>query len=300
MKYKEIKVKTTIQQLDPFVLWLEQQGITGLIISDPREAAEFMAGKETWHWDYVDEDVLSGLTGSPSVTFYVKQEENIDHLLSEMAEYTLEVALVDDQDWLHKWKEYFVPARITPRIVVKPAWAAYSGNPEDIVIDIDPGMAFGTGTHATTTLCMRLLEMYMEPGDDVMDVGSGTGILSVAAAFLDAHKVLSLDLDPEAILSTRQNVLKNGVSDRVEVKCADLTKNVDFIADVVIANLMADLVVMLSKDVAKHLKGKSIYIASGILKEKENFVREALLSEGFEVLEVLYEDEWCAIASKRS
>lgn len=299
MKYKEIKITTTLEKLDPLVLQLQQQGITGLVIHDPRDTDEFMKGKETWHWDYVDDDVLTELAAEPSVTFYAKEDEDIDPLLIGLAAPSIQISLVDDQDWLHKWKEYFVPARITPRIVVKPTWARYSADPGDIVIDIDPGMAFGTGTHPTTALCLRLLEMYIEPGDDVLDVGSGTGILSVAAALLGKGKVLALDLDPEAVSSTGLNALQNGVSDRVEARCADLTENVDFMADVVIANLMADLVVMLSKDVAKHLKGKSVYIVSGILKEKEDFVREALSRTGFKVLNVLYEEEWCAIASKQ-
>ena len=298
MKYKEIKIQTVSEALDPLTLLLEQKGITGLVINDPRDAHQLMEKKEAWHWDYIDSQVLDRLCEGASLTFYTEEDADLTDILEELTDFEIQVSLVDDQDWLHKWKDYFFPARVTPQIVVKPAWAEYQKQENDIVIAIDPGMAFGTGTHPTTKLCLRLLEKYMDVGDLVLDVGSGTGILSVAAALLGSRHVLSVDLDPEAIKSTIENAKLNGVSELIDVRHADLTKGLNFSADIVVSNLMADLIILLSKDVAGHLKGKSVYIAGGILSEKEGLVRAALLEAGFCIESVIYEEEWCAIAAR--
>lgn len=300
MKYKEIKVKTTPETLDPLILLLEQKGITGLVINDPGEIDALMEKKEPWHWDYIDECVLAQLKGDPFVTFYAGEDADLQDILTDLKDFDVQVNLVDDQDWLHKWKEYFLPTRVTRQIVVKPAWSEYEKKQDDIVIAIDPGMAFGTGTHPTTKLCLLLLEEYMNEGDFVLDVGSGTGILSIAAAFLGSRKVLSVDLDPEAVTSSFTNVQLNGLTDIIDVQCADLTEGLNFSADIVVSNLMADLVIRLSKSVAGHLKGEAVYIAGGILSQKEALVRKALIDAGFTVETVLYEEEWCAIAARRA
>ena len=161
---------------------------------------------------------------------------------------------VDDEDWLHKWEEYFMPTKISERFVVKPAWRQYEPKEGEDVITIDPGLAFGTGTHATTFLTLRLMEKYLQPGDDVLDVGSGSGILSIGAVKLGAARIWAVDLFDDAVQSTKKNAALNGCEDRIEAFQGDLTKGLDVKADLVCANLMADLVKMLSKDVAKHLK----------------------------------------------
>ena len=300
MKYKEIKVKATPETLDPLILLLEQKGIAGLVINDPEEIEQLMQKKEPWHWDYIDEHVLSQLKDEPFVTFYADENADLQDILPSIKDFDVQITLVDDQEWLHKWKEYFLPTRVTSQIVVKPAWSEYEEKQDDIVIAIDPGMAFGTGTHPTTKLCLLLLEEYMNKGDVVLDVGSGTGILSIAAAFLGSGKVLSVDLDPEAVKSSLNNVELNGVAGIVDVQYADLTEGLNFSADIVVSNLMADLVIRLSESVAGHLKGKAVYIAGGILSQKEPLVRDALVDAGFTVETVLYEEEWCAIAARRA
>lgn len=182
--------------------------------------------------------------------------------------------------------------------MIKPTWEDYEAGEKELVIEIDPGMAFGTGTHETTSGCIQLMEKYMKPGDKVLDVGCGSGILSIAAALLGSRDILAIDIDPVAVEVTRENVELNNVSEYVDTRYGDLTKGVSYRADIVVANLMADLVMMLTKDVAKHLEDGGIYISSGIIDFKEEEVCETLKRCGFEIIEILKKGEWCTVAAR--
>lgn len=295
MKYKEIKIFTNTLKLDNLVELLASNDITDVVINDPRDA-EFFKERKSYEWDYVNPEVLNLLNSGAFVTIY----RDVDYLIPEFLKgYDVSSAIVDDEDWLHKWEEYFVPAKITDDIVVKPLWREYQKKEGETVIEIDPGLAFGTGTHPTTSMCIKHLEKYIKNGDSVLDVGCGTGILSIAAAKLGAGDVLAVDLDPEAVLSTKRNADLNKCSSVMEIKEGDLTKGLNYKADIVLANLMADLVIMLSKDVSKHCKEGSWYITSGILDEKEEIVSKAIIEAGFEIKDVMHEGGWCAIAATK-
>lgn len=182
--------------------------------------------------------------------------------------------------------------------MIKPTWEDYEAGEKELVIEIDPGMAFGTGTHETTSGCIQLMEKYMKPGDKVLDVGCGSGILSIAAALLGSRDILAIDIDPVAVEVTRENVELNNVSEYVDARYGDLTKGVSYRADIVVANLMADLVMMLTEGVAKHLEDGGIYISSGIIDFKEEEVCETLKRCGFEIIEILKKGEWCTVAAR--
>lgn len=181
--------------------------------------------------------------------------------------------------------------------MIKPTWEDYEAGEKELVIEIDPGMAFGTGTHETTSGCIQLMEKYIKPGDKVFDVGCGSGILSIAAALLGSRDILAIDIDPVAVEVTKQNTELNSVSEFVDVRYGDLTRGVSCRADIVVANLMADLVMMLTEDVAKHLEDGGIYISSGIIDFKEQEVCDTLKKCGFEVIEILKKGEWRTIAA---
>ena len=211
----------------------------------------------------------------------------------------MESSYESDEEWKDKWKEYFKTSKMTDNIVIKPTWEEYEPEENEMVIEIDPGMAFGTGTHATTRMCVKLLEKYITSEEDkVLDLGCGSGILSIAAALLGSKHVYGVDIDPNAVAASAENVEMNGLSEVIEIAYGDVTEGLGMKADIIAANLMADLIKMLSPDIAKHLEGKKIFISSGILEEKVDEVSEAVKNSGFEILEVLHEDEWCAIAAR--
>ncbi len=218
-----------------------------------------------------------------------------------------ESCVVDDEAWRDKWKEHFKPTKVTERIVIKPTWEEYTPEEADeIVIEIDPGMAFGTGTHETTRLCMKLLEKYMAQLDaksiKVLDAGCGSGILAIAAALLGSENVIGVEIDPDAVNVAKTNVELNGVAYSVKVIEGDLMKGIGvngkgYKADIVVANLMHNLIMGLAPSVRKHMETGGIFISSGILIEKRDVVAKAIEKGGFEIREITEDGEWCAIAA---
>ncbi len=325
MRFIEVRIQTTQEGIDPLTCILMDMGIAGFAIEDARDFQDLMNRKNTYDWDYIDEQLMEMENMPTAVSFYLEDSEEGRQVLEQLRSIledlklksktgerdredcgidygtlALESKPVDDSDWKDNWKEYFKPSKITDRIVIKPTWETYEKEGDELVIEIDPGMAFGTGTHPTTSLCVKLLERYLEPEcDAVLDVGCGSGILSVAAALLSAKEVLAVDIDPVAVAVTTENAALNGCEAKIRVIQGDLTKGLDFQADIVVANLMADLVMMLSKNVAAHLRGKGFYISSGILISKRDEVAAAIQECGFRILDILEEGEWCAIAAQR-
>lgn len=298
MNYQEIILQTSQASLEQLQEQLRTIGIEQLAIVDPRDVEELMERKKTYEWDYIDESVLKQATSGPSITFYVSEEEDVLSAIEGFAFSKVSVRIVNDQDWLHRWKEYFEPQPISDRFVVKPAWSEYDAADGVHVIDLDPGMAFGTGTHETTRLCLGLLERHITPASTVLDVGTGTGILAIAAAMSGCRQVLAVDIDPEAVRTARENVEKNGVQDIVCVRQGDLTEGLNVSVDVLVSNLMADLIIRFAPDVRKHLDNGGVYIAGGILYDRIEAVQAALECEGLHILSVEAEGEWCAVAAR--
>lgn len=319
MRYIEIEIKTDINGIEPIVATLYSTGITDVVVEDPRDIEEIMEDKETYRWDYLDEKIIEKKDMSPKITVYLEDtEENrykgfeiedaVKKLLQDVkegkfgksadfGEVEVKGRFCDDSAWKDKWKEYFKPVKISEKIVVKPTWEKYEKTSDELVLEIDPGTAFGTGTHETTSMCVEMLEKYMNPGDKVMDVGCGSGILSISAALLGASDAFGIDIDPIAVNVSQENIKLNRQQSVARAVYGDLTKGVAYTADIVVANLMADLIMILSDDVIKHLKEGGYFISSGILIEKELQVREAILSAGFKVIETVKKGEWCCIVA---
>lgn len=301
MRYIEVKIYTTQDNIDPLTCILMDMGIAGFAVEDARDFQDLLNKKNSYDWDYIDEGLMELEKVRTNVTFYLDDAEESLGILNRLRERKLELEwnYVDDSNWKDNWKEYFKPAKISDRIVIKPTWEEYDQKGDELVIEIDPGMAFGTGTHPTTSLCVKFLERFIEADmDSVLDVGCGSGILAIASALLGAREVLAVDIDPVAVDVTKKNTELNHLSDKIRVKEGDLTKGLEERADIVVANLMADLVILLSKDIAAHLKGKGIFISSGILIEKQEQVVAAIQECGFRILNIMEEGEWCAIAAQ--
>ena len=298
MKYKEITVYAkNAEELSALTEKLSEAGYDELMINDPGDVDELLKGSWGWTGSIADKELLDSLKESAYAILYLGADEDPSaELLDILRSCDYKQAIVDDEDWLHKWEEYYVPFNITEDIVVKPVWREYEKKGDELVIEIDPGLAFGTGSSPTTYLCARLLEKYIKPGMTAIDAGCGTGILSVIASKLGAKEVLALDIDPEAVLATENNAKINGC-DNITARTGDLLKGVDIKADMVVANLLAPLVMALSKDVSRCGKPGTLLVASGIIDEREEECIEAVKAEGLQILEIVREDCWTSFAA---
>lgn len=323
MKYIEFKVHASRQGIEQVTAMYMKYGITDVSIDDPADMDDILNNKNEYGWDYIDDELKEDLDREPTISCFFEDTpenrqkvQNLKVLVMMLKSKELEGVFgwdadlgrlygediyIDDEDWKDKWKENFKPTKITEKLVVKPTWEEYTPAEGELVIEIDPGMAFGTGTHETTSLCLKLMEKYL--GDNaaekkVLDVGCGSGILSIGAALLGSRDVLGVEIDEDAVRVANENIELNKAGDKVKAVKGDLTEGIDFKADIIVANLMADLVMKLSKSAGKHLKKDGVYISSGILVEKKEVVAEAVKAAGFEILEIVEDGEWCAIAAK--
>ncbi|MDR1572701.1 MAG: 50S ribosomal protein L11 methyltransferase [Clostridiales Family XIII bacterium] len=321
MQYIEVKIQVSPAGPEPLTALLLERGISGLVIEDSREIAALAARKNGLDWDYFDEALLAeGARDAEEirVVFYLEADPAGRRRLAEtlcalsdlkdaardgafgvelsLGSLRAEHSLRADGEWKDRWKEYFKPFRMTERLTVRPSWEHCA--PEDAegrVIELDPGMAFGTGRHETTALCARLLESSVRPGASVLDLGCGSGILSIAAAFLGAGEVLGVDLDETAVEVARENVARNACADRVRIVKGDLLSGLSFTADIAVANLTADLIAVLAGGIRTHLRPGGCFIASGLLKEKRAAAVSALEAAGFRIAENASAGEWCAV-----
>lgn len=223
--------------------------------------------------------------------------------LSEIGEfsYDIEYTEVDEEDWAESWKEFFWPEKISERIVVKPTWREYEAQGDDIIIEIDPGMAFGTGAHPTTALCIRMLEKYLKAGDSILDVGTGSGILLAASAKLGAGFLHGTDIDDVAVIVARENLLLNKVPETsFLVEAGDLVDKISRQYDVAVANILAEVVVRLLDNLPARVKDGGLMIFSGIITERMEMVLEKIRTVGLEVLEIMEDGGWVAICAKKS
>ena len=326
MKYLELVIHTNRAGLEPLEACLMEMGLNDMVVNDPMDLQDLMNKKHDYDWDYIGDEVLEMADTEPTITLYFDGDETgngyalaqevdlkVDELRQAMmnGEYgedadfgplTVTTTLHDDSEWKDNWKEYFKPSRVSEKILVCPTWEEYELSDEETaqevkILKIDPGMAFGTGTHETTSLCMKAMEKYMKKGASVLDVGCGSGILSIAADLLGAGDVLGIEIDPVAVDVSRENLELNACKESVRVIEGDLTKGVDYEADIVVANLMADLVMMLTPDVRRHMKEGAKYISSGIIDEKLEEVKNAVIASGFNIDEVMTDGMWCAIVA---
>jgi ribosomal protein L11 methyltransferase len=207
---------------------------------------------------------------------------------------------VSETDWSDEWKQYFHVTRVGKHIVVKPSWESYEPEAEDIVLELDPGMAFGTGTHPTTVLVLEALEKMVHPDTTVFDVGTGSGILAMTAAKLGAKSIKAVDIDGVAVRTAMENIAKAGLADRIEVKQGDLLHGTEGKADVIVANILADIIILLLPDIPGKLKEGGLFFASGIIEDYQQAVTEAAEKVGLRVKEVTRIKDWVGLLMEKA
>ena len=257
---------------------------------------------EIAHVDLIEQELLDKPRDVVIIHTYLSPDENPAEVLPLFEErlkasgirYQLGTAGVQQEDWQNAWKAYYHATDIGQRLAIVPSWESY--DTDRTVITMDPGLAFGTGTHETTSMCMQLLEKHLQEGMRVMDVGTGSGILAIAAARLGAREVLAIDIDPAAVKVARENIALNHVQDRVRAVEGDLCKSEAMPCALAVANIVADAIRMLAAPLTRHLKKGGLLICSGIIREREQDVLEAALAAGYAVADRLEKGEWVALA----
>ena len=301
-KWTQIKVTAGIEHYDTLVSIMSMVD-SNLMIEDYSDVS-----LDTCYGDLIEDDILNADKSIVAVSVFVPAEVSYtdivaflrERLAAEALDGKIEIIGVDEEDWANSWKAYYKPTRIGKHMMIVPAWEDYTPLPDDIIVTMDPGMAFGTGTHETTKLVIELLEKYVKAGDHMLDVGCGSGILAICASKLGARSCFACDIDPVAVRVAEENVTKSGQTNIV-CKQSDLLKQVDLSNgkyDIVCANIVADIVIRLSDDIEKYMKKDALLLASGIIVERENDVIEALERRNFHVHEKITENGWCAIVFK--
>lgn len=294
MNWIEVTIKTTTEAVEAITNILDNERTGGVVIEDPKDF--LFQKKNELDWDYVEEEVFnkSGQDGVLIKT-YISEERNVMEVIEnikqkvlglkefgiDIGEGSVSLGQVREEDWANEWKKYYKPTKVGQKIVVKPTWEEYEEQDGDLIIELDPGMAFGTGTHETTSMCIRELEKYVDETKRVFDIGCGSGILAIAAAKLGAKEVVAGDLDEVAVKVSKENCEENNVSDKVIVKHGSLFEVVEGKADVIVANIIADIIKILAKDVSKFLTEDGVFISSGIILAKIDEVVDALEQNGF-------------------
>lgn len=311
MKWSEICVHTTQVAVEAVSNLLHEVGAQGVVIEDVEDFDKMMAEDHFGEiWDASDRETYP--TSGVFVKAYIPASSDFQDILAglkrelEALRTVLDVGTgdvtvveMDEEDWAHSWKQYYKPVKISQHLTVVPLWEEYVPQPGENVILLDPGMAFGTGTHPTTMLCIQAIENYIKSNDRVIDVGTGSGVLSIAAAKLGASEVKALDLDQVAVESARENVSTNRVDDVIAVETGDLLKGITGEYDLVVANILADVILLFIEDAYARVKSGGYFITSGIIGAKRDEVTAALVAAGFVIEETRVMEDWVAIIAKK-
>ena len=298
MIWTQIKVKCNVSDLETVSAVMSM--LDNFIMTE--DYRDIDTELKSVYGDLIDESILKADKSKGSCSIFVPEEKNVSEYISYINErlpllgipYETEIINTADEEWSTAWKKYYKPTPIGERIVIVPSWEHYDKKNGEIIIDMDPGMAFGTGTHETTRLCATLLEKYIKQGDKMLDIGSGSGILAICGAKLGASSCFACDIDPVAVRTEKENCERNGC-DNITCAVSDLLAGVsDEKYDIVTANIVADIIIRLSSDVGRYMKDGAHIVVSGIISEREPEVDRAMLESGFTKVEALYDGGWCA------
>ena len=314
MEWIELIVHTTTEGTDRVSGILMDCGASGTMIEDRSDIPD--PNEPHGIWEIMDPALLENMPEDVLVHAWFEEGPSIPSLLdmirNRLSELTsdcsglidpgtlqLDTRSVNDQAWTDIWKKYFKPFHASDHLVIKPTWEPFTPASDDRVIEIDPGMAFGSGTHETTAMCLTLLENVIHGGKDIIDVGTGSGILAIGAALLGAGRVLAIDIDPDAVKVAQENVLHNHVDRIVTVQHGNLLDRVSDVCDICVANIISDVIISFASPLMAHIRPGGLFICSGIVSSRSDEVAGALTDAGFHIIQKATRGEWTAFLSGR-
>lgn len=311
MKWSELSIHTTNEAVEPVSNILHEAGASGVVIEDSEDLMKVREDQfgEIWSLSPNDfpKDGVILKAYLPVNSFLGETVEAIKLAVNNLVTYDINIGAnvvtiseVNEEEWATAWKKYYHPVKISQRFTIVPTWETYNPvSSDELIIELDPGMAFGTGTHPTTVMSLQALEKTVKEGQRVVDIGTGSGVLAIGAALLGAKEVHALDLDDIAVKAAGINVKLNKVQDIVTVVGGNLVDTIDAPGDVVVANILAEIIISFTDDAFAVVKPGGRYITSGIIAAKKNDVREALEKSGFVIEDIMMMEDWVTIISKK-
>lgn len=320
MKFKEVIIETTTEGIELLNAVLIKLDIAEVVIEDASVFEDFLKA-DNMSWDYYDESLNSMKDCPTRMKIYLGDNEQGEQELNalkdelnnlknddidvDLGSLNIAVNIVDDEDWANNWKQFFKPFEVGEKLLVKPTWETVENKGDRIVLEIDPGASFGTGQHFTTQLCLEQIEKYIKPKMEVLDMGCGSGILSIASILLGAKRVVGVDIDENAVRIAKENALVNNIrEDKFLVYCGNVIEDErlqDVIGfnkyDMIVVNIIADVIIEMSDCFPKFLKQGGILITSGIIEKYVDKVKDALINLGFEIKETIQKEDWVSITA---
>ena len=305
MNWTEILVTVDTKNTEVCAAICNMAAIGGIYIEDYSDLEQ--GEWDIAHIDLIDQELIDKDRTKSIIHIYVSEENNFseakqfitERLNAEHIDYNIEINGIKDSDWAENWKKFFKVTPVGERLVICPLWEEYNNTNNKTILRIDPGAAFGTGTHATTYLCLQMLDKYVKDGVSVLDIGCGSGILGVASVLLGAHNADGVDIDLTAVKVAKENAVINNVENRTRFIDGDLAEKIDGKYDIICANIVADIIMRLNSNIEDYMKRDALYITSGIIDIRADEVKESFKQCGLTIVEELKKDNWYAFALKR-
>lgn len=314
MDWTELSIITTSEAVEAVSNILMENGASGVSIEDAKDFEKLKPGRYGDHGEIVDPKSLAHIAQGAIVSAYYPNKQHIDQQADNIAQKVrnlskfglnpgpaeVNVTPVVNQDWQTAWEKYYHPVSVSRFITIVPSWEDYQPKSAfEQIVRLDPGMAFGTGTHPTTRLSLQALEIVMQGGESVLDVGTGSGVLSIAAKLMGAGEISAFDVDDIAVRSAEKNIQLNPAAKNIHVSANDLLKGIHQQVDIVVANILAEIIIPLVPQAWDNLKPNGYFLTSGIIKDKFDVVRSAMVDQGFQIVETLKMKDWYGIIAQK-